>query len=240
MGGELINGCGTEDKYTVIKELGSYLCPNCQKKAVFNLEMVEKKIKVVFIPVANASVKYAIFCKSCNRGAFVSEYEKDALINGSMDLRIDDAGISVKKGIANGKETENSKNTVSETENALRRDAPADSTSCPKCKTVLQENAYFCWNCGYKLKKETKTADDSVLNSSSDNSVNEKAELIEPSPLANTTELDSPFNNKRRAFSDPINLLPERKICPKCNLLYVGTKEKCAIFGCDLVGKNDG
>lgn len=363
MGGFTIDGCGATDRFYAIKELGVFTCPYCHKEVRFTLDEVKRKVDIFFIPTATLSTKYAIMCKNCERGDYISEDDKISLMNGSKVVDIDKNGIVVRERSPHSdSKSLSSDNSNCKAENFAGQDVPEQGPACPMCKTILQDNALFCWNCGYSLKGKTDKAvtfehgegNDRTSNSGTDflmpiedvftisgrgtvvtgrieqgsihvgdaveivdssnkkintfvdgiemfrkliTSANEndnvglllrsvarhevkrgyivckqrssdaqekfsedecfstvseastdnfddisvKNQDVETCVEASAMELPVPSTEKaENDLPQSFSFLPERKVCPKCNMLYIGSKEKCTICGCDLVVKKDG
>lgn len=81
MAGFLINGCGASDSYYKIKDLVTAYCPRCKKQMPWELAMLKMKIRVVFIPTFSINTKYAVMCSGCRQGYYVSEEQKDFILN---------------------------------------------------------------------------------------------------------------------------------------------------------------
>ena len=258
MGGFTVDGCGATDKFYPIMSLGTHVCPSCNKTAEFTLDEVKRKISVFYIPTATVSVKYAIMCKSCERGSYISEAEKNGILSGNLTVNISKEGIAVQTKASQADVTNNQSRTTlhdnsSSNASAITKVCPecgsvlqenamfcwkcgcdlAESITetktqvCPKCNNELQETAMFCWKCGYQLAEQPHADDydedvDEIESNNTDQLHDEAIDAV----LVNSVE------------QDPISVeLPQKKFCPKCNMFYVKTKEKCTICGGELILK---
>ncbi|MBE6742171.1 MAG: zinc ribbon domain-containing protein [Ruminococcaceae bacterium] len=271
MGGFTVDGCGATDKFYPIKGLGIYTCPNCGKQTEFTLDEVKRKISVFYIPTATVSVKYAIMCKKCERGSYITEDEKNAILYGNSTVSIDKDGIVVKSN--NPKKTNTNKTTDSSKSNthtdSKSSKSPSDSSTknCPKCGAELPKEASFCYICGLNIKeyeekqKEDEKAKKSYLCPSCGNELPENAmfcwkcglnldeakgdddsvsppvepEPIEPEPIEPEPIKPEPVNTNTVKSNTVV--MPQKKYCPKCNMFYIKTKERCTICSGELILK---
>lgn len=81
MAGFLINGCGASDSYYKLKDLKVAHCPHCREQTLWEVAMLKMKIRVVFIPTVPISTKYAVMCSCCRQGYYITEEQKNFILN---------------------------------------------------------------------------------------------------------------------------------------------------------------
>lgn len=150
MGGFMINGCGAADSFYPIQDFGMFHCNSCKKPQVFSLMEVKRKIRVFFVPTVSVNRKYAVACKKCKTGRYITEEEHVALASGHGKVDITPAGILIR-GVSG---------TVSSSLPPVF-DQPVPSARkelCPVCGKQQNVSGAFCSYCGADMKAARKPA----------------------------------------------------------------------------------
>ena len=154
MGGVVVNGFGAEDKFKTIKYLGEFVCPHCKKSSQFTLDEVNRKIVLLFIPTVSYSTKYAIMCKKCQLGDYISEYDKNRILNGTATVDFS-AGrmqiIDVNTGGGGSAPINNSAQTVNLNNNINNDTSAQNMIICPGCGKEINAVGRFCNLCGANI-----------------------------------------------------------------------------------------
>ena len=248
MAGFTFNGIGASDSYYMLKELPGHLCRCCKKSdmAVMELRM---KVRIVYIPTITLYKKYAVVCPKCKEGFYITEEQKNYLLNhDSSCLEITAEGVRILA-------EEDQKNSAllpdaGEVEEEQPMDdateAPTDledeesetedqeALTCPQCHAEIAEGALFCMKCGCKL----------------DRAMDEKAESIETfiaqvEDLAENKEKDNvqePADDHGQTPVAKFDVAPQpspftytkAKVCPECGMHATGDKTVCSICGTKL------
>lgn len=140
MGGFTVNGCGATDSFYPVKDLGVFHCPSCGQTRTLCLMEVKRKIRVLYIPTVSISTKYAVACKSCRNGYYITEQQKDDLLYDHSEVEITSEGaILHKKG----------KPEVIDVQEPEERSAPepARRRFCGRCGGRLDEQTGLCPVC---------------------------------------------------------------------------------------------
>ena len=100
MAGFTFNGCGASDSYYPIKFIEERHCKICSARTSFSLMELRMKIKVFFIPTVTVNTKYAIVCEKCKNGFYISEEQKNGVMDNSLIPIIADDGINFEERVA--------------------------------------------------------------------------------------------------------------------------------------------
>ena len=128
--------------------------------------------------------------------------------------------------------------------------AQEGTKTCPKCGTVLKEDSVFCSQCGHPFSTQSATDSETVALEPAQDTAHESTKTC---PKCGTVlKEDSVFclecgyrverndKIKRPSHSSSFSLnadisLPQKKVCPKCRIFYVKTKQTCTLCGSELV-----
>lgn len=222
MGGFTINGCGAADSFYPIKELGEFYCPECRQKRQMCLMEVKRKIKVLYIPTVSINTKYAVGCRSCENGYYISDQQKDDLIYGRAWAEMTEEGLllhRIKESFSQGTEmTAEGYTEQEETETA--REEYTDTDKIPDVGAAPHEiqRPTFCSKCGRELDETTG-----------------KCMVCDNAEVPDTTERSGQEEGRKGfPFKDNLAGTLQRKICPACGLLYTADKTNCSVCGMQL------
>lgn len=183
MGGFTINGCGAADSFYPIKDLGEFYCSECRQKRQMCLMEVKRKIKVLYIPTVSINTKYAVGCRSCENGYYISDQQKDDLIYGRAWPEITEDGLllhQIKESPAQGtemtaeeyleeEETETASEEYADMPDTMQQSGPAGGGKdfsvkaalagtlqrkiCPVCGLLYTADKINCSVCGKQLEE---------------------------------------------------------------------------------------
>lgn len=95
MAGFTINGFGASDTYHTLKELKTAHCRTCNRETMFSLMELKMKIRLLYIPTVSVGTKYAIACTKCKNGFYVSEEQKNFVLdNPASKICIEAEGVT--------------------------------------------------------------------------------------------------------------------------------------------------
>lgn len=95
MAGFTINGFGASDTYHTLKELKTAHCRTCKRETMFSLMELKMKIRLLYIPTVSVGTKYAIACTKCKNGFYVSEEQKNFVLdNPASKVCIEAEGVT--------------------------------------------------------------------------------------------------------------------------------------------------
>lgn len=97
MAGFTFNGCGASDSYYPIKFIEERHCNVCNAQTSFSLMELRMKIRVLFIPTVTVNTKYAIVCEKCKNGFYISEEQKNGIMDNSLIPIIASDGINFEE-----------------------------------------------------------------------------------------------------------------------------------------------
>lgn len=220
MGGFTINGCGAADSFYPIKDLGEFYCPECRQKRQMCLMEVKRKIKVLYIPTVSINTKYAVGCRSCENGYYISDQQKDDLIYGRAWPEITEDGLllhQIKESPAQGTEM-TAEEYLEEEETALEEYADTGENSVGGSAPHEIQRPRFCSKCGRELDEATG-----------------KCKVCDDADMPDTMQQSGPAGGGKD-FSVKAALAGtlQRKICPVCGLLYTADKTNCSVCGKQL------
>ena len=209
MGGFTVNGCGAADSYYPIKDLHTAHCPSCGRDRMFALMELKRKVKVFYVPTFSLSSRYAVVCKQCKDGWYVSDQQKEFILSHPADcVRIDREGVHF----------EGMEGSVPVAEPAAPPApqipaAPAPAKVCT-CGQELPSHAIFCSQCGkrWEAPKQERPA------------VSQRTPSIEPQPVP-----EAP----KAASVDILAAMRKKKICPACRMMFPMERQNCPI--CDAL-----
>ena len=211
MGGFTVNGCGATDSFYPVKDLGVFHCPSCGQTRTLCLMEVKRKIRVLYIPTVSISTKYAVACKSCRNGYYITEQQKDDLLYDRSEAEITSEGaILHKKGrpeVIDVQESEPEEPFVPELEEPFAAEPEERSAPGPARRR-------FCGRCGGRLDEQTGLC-----------------------PVCDGAESTAEVQKKefgRENMGQSFAGKPSRKICPACGLLFSADKTVCPVCGSGL------
>lgn len=219
MGGFTINGCGAADSFYPIKELGEFYCPECRQKRQMCLMEVKRKIKVLYIPTVSINTKYAVGCRFCENGYYISDQQKEDLLYGRAWPEMTEDGLllhEMKKSPAQEEEAIVEEYTDQEIRPEEYAEPDTKGDGGPAAQEIQMPK--FCSRCGRKLDEATG-----------------KCKVCDDAAALETVQQSGPADS-RKGFSAKNNFAGtlQRKICPVCGLLYTADKTKCSVCGMQL------
>lgn len=96
MGGFLLDGCGVSDGFYPVKEIKVYHCSYCNKEHMYSLFEVKRKLTILFIKTLTFTTKYAVCCSKCKNGYYISDEQKEAILNNKVDIDVKSDGLYLK------------------------------------------------------------------------------------------------------------------------------------------------
>jgi len=248
MAGFTFNGIGASDSYYMLKELPGHLCRSCKKSdmAVMELRM---KVRIVYIPTITLYKKYAVVCPKCKEGFYISEEQKNYLLNhDSSCLEITGEGVRIlaeeeQKNSAllpdaGEVEEEQPVDDAIEAPTNLEDEEPEteeqEALTCPQCHAEIAEGALFCMKCGCKLERAMDEKNGNIATF-----------IAQVEDLAENKEKDNmqePADDQGQTPVAKINVAPQPspfkytkpKVCPECGMHATGDKTVCSICGTKL------
>lgn len=96
MAGFTLNGFGASDSYYPLKELKMAHCRVCGRDTQFSLMELKMKIRLLYIPTVSVGTKYAVVCTRCKNGFYVSQDQRDFILNNPVSkVSIDAEGVTL-------------------------------------------------------------------------------------------------------------------------------------------------
>lgn len=144
---------------------------------------VKRKIKVLYIPTVSINTKYAVGCRSCENGYYISDQQKDDLIYGRAWPEITEDGLllhQIKESPAQGtemtaeeyleeEETETASEEYADMPDTMQQSGPAGGGKdffvkaalagtlqrkiCPVCGLLYTADKINCSVCGKQLEE---------------------------------------------------------------------------------------
>ena len=143
MGGFTVNGCGVGDSFYPKLSLGQHYCRVCGSIQEYSLMEVQRKIKVFFVPTVSINTKYAVACKKCKNGFYITDEQREALWYRNAQIEVTEGEIAIKKS-----------GTIS-AEPVKMQVAKGNAPCCPKCGKEQPMKGKFCVFCGEVVLSES-------------------------------------------------------------------------------------
>lgn len=154
MGGFMINGCGVAESFKPIAVLPGHTCRRCGK-ANYAVMEARNKIRVLFIPTFTVGVKYVIACSKCENGYYISEEQKDYVLqHGAKCVEVTDKGVLIHKVAPQPSIPAPQPPAPPAPTPVPPAPQPSQSLRC-ECGCVPDPGSIFCPDCGKKLRQPT-------------------------------------------------------------------------------------
>ena len=237
MGGYMINGCGTADSYYKLKELPHLKCKSCRDKTYALMEL-RRKIRVLYIPTVTTKVRYAVVCNSCKNGYYVSEEQKEYILNNPAEVvQMAEDGLVIKGIRAAKPEVQ-----FDPPQPEAPKVAESGAMRCA-CGGQLQPGDVFCPYCGTRIqpsvqKPETKAYEERPVDVVYEPPVTEEKPPVvvqEEKKVVSSMTQDNDSSNKGKTYVIPN--VRSRKVCPSCRMMFPPDKHTCTICGSALIEK---